>query len=130
MYWKRIAALFIILIDEIVFTTFFFIILPLFNLYPPLSTYFFVMGILIIKDIFIMKLIWNILIQPPLLGKESLIGKIGIAHTDIDPQGLVRIENELWRCETSEPVSKGEFITVKEIHGLLLKVEALDRVSR
>jgi membrane-bound serine protease (ClpP class) len=65
-----------------------------------------------------------------LVGKESLIGKTGIAHTDLDPQGFVRIGNEFWRCESSEPVSKGEYIEVKEVRGLILKVEPLLRVSR
>ncbi|MBU7043301.1 MAG: NfeD family protein [Theionarchaea archaeon] len=127
MFWKRIAALFIILIDEIVFTTFFFVILPIFDLYPPLSSYLSVMAILIIKDIIIIKLIWNILVKPPLLGKESLIGKTGIAHSDLNLQGWARIDNEFWRCEASEFIAKGELIVVTAVHGLILKVESLDK---
>ena len=127
MFWKRIAALFIILIDEIVFTTFFFVILPIFDLYPPFSSYLGVMAILIIKDIIIIKLIWNIIVKPPLLGKESLIGKTGFAQSDLNPRGLVRINNEFWRCETSEFIAKGEPIVVIAVHGLILKVESLDK---
>lgn len=126
MPWRQVAALIVILTDEIVFTSFFFVVLPIFNLHPPVSLYLIIMAVLIAKDFIIIKLVWHVLFNPPLTGKESLIGKTGIVYSDLDPQGVVRIENEFWKGESDKPLKKGQIIVVKQVHGLLLKVELLE----
>jgi membrane-bound serine protease (ClpP class) len=129
MPWRRIGALVVLLTDEVIFTTFFFAVLPIFNLYPPVSSYLVIMAVLIAKDVIIIKLIWRILINPPLTGKESLIGKTGVVYSDLDPQGVVRIENEFWKGEADEPLRKGQIVVVKQVDGLLLRVKPLENSS-
>jgi membrane-bound serine protease (ClpP class) len=59
-----------------------------------------------------------------LTGPEAMIGKKGVAITDIKPKGDVRVEGEIWRAEsTSGNIEKGERITVKALNGLVLTVE-------
>ena len=123
MYWKRLGALLVVLLDEIAFTVFFFGVLPAFNVYLPLLLYICVMAILVGKDIIVVKLIWNIILKPPKVGQEAMIGKIGIAYTDIDSYGIVRIDNEFWKAESVGPVKKGEKVVVKDANGLFLQVE-------
>jgi membrane-bound serine protease (ClpP class) len=123
MYWKRIAAILMVLIDEMVFTVFFFGILPFFDVHLPLKVYFAVMAVLVMKDFIVVKLIWNVVVGPPQTGKEALIGKIGVVYTDMDSSGIVRVDNELWQAETVIPLKKGEKVKVKSINGLFLEVE-------
>ncbi len=59
-----------------------------------------------------------------LTGSEAMIGKIGIAVTDLTPRGEVRVQGEIWRAEsTSGNIQKGEQVSVKTLRGLVVIVE-------
>jgi membrane-bound ClpP family serine protease len=123
MHWERVKAISVILIDEMTFTLLYFVVLPFFNIYLPLKIYLAVMAVLVGKDVIVVKLIWNIVISQPKIGKESLIGKIGAAYMDFESEGIIQIENELWKAETVEPVKKGDNVKVLTVDGLFLQVE-------
>ena len=60
-------------------------------------------------------------------GAEALIGAEGIAVTDLDPNGEVRVLGEYWRAKTAEKaIRKGERIVVINKEGLVLIVKAVD----
>ncbi|ACO04011.1 MAG TPA: nodulation protein NfeD [Persephonella sp.] len=56
-------------------------------------------------------------------GMEGMIGMIGKAETDIDPEGKVFIAGEIWNAYSEEPIKKGENVKVVSVKGLRLKVE-------
>ena len=59
-----------------------------------------------------------------LTGSETMIGKIGIAVTDLNPKGEVRVLGEIWRAESSSGnIVKGERVMVKTLNGLVVIVE-------
>ncbi len=59
-----------------------------------------------------------------LTGAEAMIGKIGVAVSDLKPNGEVRVEGEIWRAESvSIGVAKGEKVRVKSLKGLVVVVE-------
>ncbi|MBU7001363.1 MAG: NfeD family protein [Theionarchaea archaeon] len=125
MQWKRIGAIIAISTDEMVFTFFFFVVLPLFNIKLPLSVYGCIMAVLIGKDLIVVRLIWNVVVKPPETGMEALVGKIGVAITDIDADssGTVQIANELWNAHSVHPIRKGERVRILSVDGLSLNVE-------
>jgi membrane-bound serine protease (ClpP class) len=59
----------------------------------------------------------------PTTGKEGLIGKTAVAHTVLNPTGMVFVEGELWTA-TSEAgrIEAGEEVVVTKVEGLKLKV--------
>lgn len=59
----------------------------------------------------------------PATGKEGLVGKVALAHTVLDPTGMVYVEGELWTA-TSEAgkIEVGEEVVVTKIEGLKLRV--------
>jgi len=59
----------------------------------------------------------------PATGKEGLLGKTAVAHTVLDPRGMVYVEGELWTA-TSEAgkIEAGEEVVVTKIEGLKLRV--------
>ncbi len=61
--------------------------------------------------------------KKPVTGPESIIGKKGIALTDIDGEGEVRVEGIVWRARSQNRVEKGKEIVVKGIEGLVLIVD-------
>ena len=56
-------------------------------------------------------------------GQQGMVGSIGEARTDIDPEGKVFVQGELWNAHATSRVSMGEHVVVKKIEGLELEVE-------
>jgi membrane-bound serine protease (ClpP class) len=61
----------------------------------------------------------------PTIGRQWMIGEIGEALTDVNPDGIVRIKGAPWRARTNRatPIKAGEVVRVVEVEGLLLEVE-------
>jgi len=56
-------------------------------------------------------------------GKEGLVGEIGIAQSDLKPEGKVFVHGELWNAEAEEDIPKGTKVKVLEVKkNLMLKV--------
>lgn len=58
-------------------------------------------------------------------GAQGMIGKRGMAKTDISPQGVVFVHGERWNAVSDTPISAGAQVEVLAIDGLTLKVKAL-----
>lgn len=57
------------------------------------------------------------------VGVESLVGKAGIASTDLWPEGQVKIVGEIWRARCDGGCDAGTKVVVREVNGLTLLVE-------
>lgn len=57
-------------------------------------------------------------------GKEALIGAIGVATTDLKPQGEVRVLGEFWQAFTKySEIAKGAPVEVICLDGMILVVK-------
>lgn len=61
----------------------------------------------------------------PTIGREWMVGEVGDAVDDVDPDGVVRINDALWKARTNRatPVAVGDRIRVVAVEGLVLEVE-------
>jgi membrane-bound serine protease (ClpP class) len=61
----------------------------------------------------------------PTIGRESMIGELGVSMSGVDPEGTVKVHGAPWRARTNRatPIPPGEIIRVVAIDGLLLEVE-------
>jgi membrane-bound serine protease (ClpP class) len=61
----------------------------------------------------------------PTIGRQSLVGEMGVALSAVEPEGTVEIRGGPWRARTNRatPIAGGERIRVVAIDGLLLEVE-------
>lgn len=68
----------------------------------------------------------------PTIGREWMIGEIGVAVGDIDPEGVVTVRDAPWRARTNRatPIQLGQPVRVASIDGLLLEVEPLEGAAR
>jgi membrane-bound serine protease (ClpP class) len=61
----------------------------------------------------------------PTIGREELVGEMGTAEVDVAPDGVVRINEALWRARTNRatPIKSGDEIRVVAVEGVVLEVE-------
>jgi membrane-bound serine protease (ClpP class) len=60
--------------------------------------------------------------RTPVTGRESMIGEIAVARTDVAPHGQVFVHGELWEAVSETPIQKGEPAEIQAVEGLTLKV--------
>ena len=64
--------------------------------------------------------------RPVLTGIESLIEQVGIAISDLAPQGLVRVDGEVWSAVADgEPIHVGDQVQIVAVEGVTLWVQPL-----
>jgi len=61
--------------------------------------------------------------RPIAVGRETMMGQVGVATTDIAPDGMVGLKGELWRATSEKPIREGDEVVVKDVKGLVLTVE-------
>ena len=61
----------------------------------------------------------------PTIGRDSMIGELGVALSGVAPDGTVEVHGAQWRARTNRatPIPAGDPIRVVAIDGLLLEVE-------
>ena len=57
------------------------------------------------------------------VGVETLVGKVGVAASDLWPEGQVRIGGEIWRARCAGGCDSGTRIVVRAVDGLTLVVD-------
>lgn len=68
--------------------------------------------------------------KPPAVGKEELIGQVGVAVTSIAPKGLIKLKGELWTAASKERIEKGKQVVVKDVKGIMLLVQKRKRQKK
>lgn len=65
--------------------------------------------------------------RPVEVGAEALVGRVGVARSELAPSGMVQVAGELWSAELegrSQPVPAGERVEVVRVDGLRLRVRS------
>jgi membrane-bound serine protease (ClpP class) len=58
-------------------------------------------------------------------GREGMIGEVGIALTNLNPSGQVRVHGEIWQARSDTPIEKDQPVKVLAVSGLQVNVEKL-----
>jgi membrane-bound serine protease (ClpP class) len=61
----------------------------------------------------------------PTVGREGMVGELGMAEVAVDPDGVVVIREAHWRARTNRatPIAAGDVVRVVSVEGLVLEVE-------
>lgn len=122
---KRALKLIALLADEIVVAVVLLAVLPSAGLDVPFPVVGLVLGILLIKDVLIAPYVLKGgLEKKPQTGAEALIGREAVVVEDLSPEGLVKLDGELWRAECiTGTMKRGERVRVADVKGTKLLVE-------
>ncbi|RJP18982.1 MAG: nodulation protein NfeD [Candidatus Abyssobacteria bacterium SURF_5] len=77
--------------------------------------------------IFLVTLVIRVHARKSVVGREGLIGEVGIAETDIATAGKIFVHGEIWNARSSRPISKGNKVRVVELDGMTATVESIDQ---
>jgi membrane-bound serine protease (ClpP class) len=90
-------------------------------------TLIFTMALLnLIFFIIIIRMILKIRKKQIVTGREELINMVGIAEENFVKHGWIIIHGERWEAISKVPIKAGEKVSVKEVDGLLLRVEPIN----
>ncbi len=64
----------------------------------------------------------------PKTGAEGLVGEIGVAKTDIKPEGKVFVHGELWNAISKDIIVQGAKVRVVKVVDLVLEVKIFQKV--
>lgn len=77
--------------------------------------------------LFIVKIGFNALRKPYVSGREGVVGHVGEARTDIDPDGMVFVDGSLWSATADgATIDKGDQVVVTKMDGLKIQVKRLE----
>ena len=75
--------------------------------------------------VFLMRLVILAHRNKSVTGEEGLLTEIGVALTDIDGEGKVRVHGEIWQASSETPISAGEQVKVLAVDGMKVRVSRL-----
>ena len=88
-----------------------------------LTTVLSVVGVTAALSIFVLSKGLTIQRRQPVTGRTSLIGRIGTARVDLEPEGTVFLNGEYWTARAVDgPIPKGAQIRVERVDGRTLIV--------
>jgi membrane-bound serine protease (ClpP class) len=87
-----------------------------------------VVGMLALTALFVgaaMPAVMRARFSTPTIGRESMLGEVGVARSAVDPDGTVEVRGAPWRARTNRatPLAAGDPLRVVGIDGLVLEVE-------
>ncbi len=56
-------------------------------------------------------------------GNVGMIDSVGVARTDLEPEGKILVRGEIWDARASQKIAKGTRVRVRKVDGLTLVVE-------
>ncbi len=61
--------------------------------------------------------------QKSITGRTALEGEVGVARTDINPEGRVLVHGEWWNAKANEHIPEGAKVKVVSVEKMMLRVE-------
>jgi membrane-bound ClpP family serine protease len=100
-----------------------FWLLPLWGISIPMWGVILVIIAFLAYEIVTFRLGKRALERKPVIWSEAMVGRCGKATTDLNPNGYVQVDGELWQAYSDDTsINKGDDIIVVEMNKLTLRV--------
>ena len=81
----------------------------------------------VVKDLAIYPLVRDAFEKNAKTGTEQLIGRKGVTHETLAPEGYIKIRGELWKARAEDqPIPRDTIVNVTAATGMTLTVRAED----
>ena len=105
-----------------------FWLLPLWGINIPMWGLALIIIAFLAYEIVTFKLGRRALERKPVIWSEAMTGRCGKATTDLNPDGYVQVDGELWHAYSDDTsINKGDDIIVVEMNKLTLRVASSTR---
>ena len=105
-----------------------FWLLPLWGINIPMWGLALIIVAFLAYEIVTFKLGRRALERKPVIWSEAMTGRCGKATTDLNPDGYVRVDGELWHAYSDDTsINEGDDIVVVEMNKLTLRVASSTR---
>ena len=123
---RLIWAIISIILEEIAIAVVVLMVLPDYDINIPVIVLVLIMVGWLVLSVLLFIVGNRALLRAPVNDPEAIIGKRGVAVEEINPQGLVKIQGELWGAQSAEKIAIGEEAIVTGYSGIKLTVTRLD----
>ncbi|WP_297535290.1 NfeD family protein [Thermococcus sp.] len=122
---KRILKLLALALDEVAAILIMVFLLPSLGIRLPLWVVALIVAVLLLKDVLVAPyVLGGGLERKPSTGAEALVGRTAVVVEDLSPEGLVKLDGELWRAKCLHGTARrGEKVRVVKVRGTRLLVE-------
>jgi len=95
------------------------------GLSPPWWTIVIVAGLAILMYVMAIPAFIRARFSTPTVGREAMVGEMGVAEVAVAPNGVVVVRDARWRARTNRatPIEAGDPVRVIAVEGLVLEVE-------
>jgi len=105
-----------------------FWLLPLWGINIPIWGLALIIIAFLAYEIVTFKLGRRALERKPVIWSQAIVGRCGKATTDLNPDGYVRVDGELWQAYSDDTsINEGDDIIVVEMNKLTLRVASSTR---
>ncbi|MEW5974654.1 MAG: nodulation protein NfeD [Acidobacteriota bacterium] len=73
-------------------------------------------------SIFLLRLVILSHQRKTVTGQEGMVGELGVALSDLEPEGKVRVHGEIWQAVSDQPIRTGETVRILRVEGLKITV--------
>ncbi|MFA5629771.1 MAG: NfeD family protein [Dehalococcoidales bacterium] len=122
MKMRLIWAIISIFAEEAAILAVCLLVLPRYNINIHIAVVVLIMVAWLVLSVLLYQAGSRALLKHPVNDPEAIIGKQGVVVQEINPQGLVKIQGELWGANSEEKIDVGEKITVIDCTGIKLTV--------
>ncbi|WP_297521342.1 NfeD family protein [Thermococcus sp.] len=122
---RSFLKLLALMADELVVLILFLLLLPAVGIEVPLTPLLVLVLVLLVKDILIAPYVLGGGAEKrPEIGPESLLGGTAVVVEDLTPDGLVRLNGELWSAKcVNGTARRGEEVVIIGVSGAKVLVE-------
>ncbi len=112
------------LIDDILLLVILFVVLKIFHVKITWEIILAVVVVVVVFFFVIHKAIVPGLRRRKVTGAEALLGETGVVTQALNPQGMIKIQDEYWKAKSVEgTINEGEQVEVLGISGLIMEVK-------
>lgn len=121
---RLVLAVFSILLEEVLLVMAVLWGLPYLGIYIPVPGLIALMVAMVVYSVISYRLVSRSLKKRPVIGLPAMIGSNAKVIHPLDPEGLVKIKDELWQAKSKDnKIDAGEVVTVIGQDGLVLIVQ-------